>query len=106
MDEYFCLLRKTTRCDQMILVIRPPEHERLIGAAEARHRLYQRVEDRLEVDGRAADSLEYVCGGGLLPQRLSQVFGARLHLVEQSDIADGYTPDERALIPGRLARLR
>ena len=47
-----------------------PEHIRLVGAAEARHRLYQRIENRLEVDRRAADDLEHVGGRGLLLKRL------------------------------------
>jgi len=38
----------------------------MVGAAETRHRLHQRVENRLEVDGGAADDLEHVSGSGLL----------------------------------------
>ena len=73
----------------MIFIISPPEHRCLVGAAEARHRLHQRVENRLEIDGRAADDLEYVGGGGLLLQRLREVARLRLHLLKQTDIADG-----------------
>ena len=67
-DEIPCLRGKAARRDQVILIISPPEHTRLVGAAEARHRLHQRVENRLEIDGRAADDLEHVSGGGLLLQ--------------------------------------
>ena len=42
------------------------EHIHLVGAAEARHRLYQRFENRLEVDQRPADHLEHVGSRGLL----------------------------------------
>ena len=57
----------------MILVIAPAEHSRLVGAAEARHRLHQRVENRLKVHGGAADDLEYVGGRGLLLQRFAEI---------------------------------
>src|SRR6516164_6390533 len=43
------------------------------GAAEARRRLHQRLEHRLEVDGGAADDLEYVSGRGLLLQGLARL---------------------------------
>ena len=42
----------------------------------------QRIEHRLQIEGRAADDLEHVGGGGLLLQRFAQ-------LVEQSRIFDG-----------------
>ena len=67
-DEFLCLRRKAARRDQVILVISSAVHQRLVGAAEAHHRLHQRVEHRLEVDRRAADDLEHVGGGGLLLQ--------------------------------------
>ena len=49
----------------------------------------QRVENRLQVEGRAADRLEHVGRRRLLLQRLAQFSRARLHLVEQADILDG-----------------
>ena len=42
----------------------------------------QRVEHRLQIEGRAADDLEHVGGGGLLLQRFAQ-------LVEQPRVLDG-----------------
>src|SRR6202022_3220671 len=45
-------------------------------------RTQQRVEHRLQVEGRAADDLEHVGGGGLLLQRFTQ-------LVEQTEVLDG-----------------
>src|SRR6516164_6263661 len=75
-DEIPYLLGKATRREHVILVIAAPKHERLVGTAEARGGFHQRVDDCLEVDGRAADSLEHVCGRGLLlkgfPQFLEQ----------------------------------
>ena len=62
--------------------------ERIIGFAQPRRRLDQRVEHRLQIEGRAADDLEHVGGGGLLLQRFGQIVGARLHLVEQPHVLD------------------
>ena len=45
-------------------------------------RFDQRVEHRLQIEGRAADDLEHVGGGGLLLQRLAQ-------FVEQARVLDG-----------------
>ena len=72
----------------MIFIISPPEHRCLVGAAEARHRLHQRVENRLEIDGRAADDLEHVGGGGLLLQRLAKS-SVRAQFLEQPRVLDG-----------------
>ena len=44
--------------------------------------LDQCIEHRLQVEGRAADDLEHVGGGGLLLQRFAQ-------LVEQAGVLDG-----------------
>ena len=48
----------------------------------------QRVEDRLQIERRAADDLEHIRGRGLLLQRFGQVARARLHLVEQAHVLD------------------
>ena len=53
-----------------------------VGLAQARRRFDQRVEHRLQIEGRAADDLEHVGGGGLLLQRFAQ-------LVEQARVLDG-----------------
>ena len=47
-----------------------------------------RLEHRIEFARRAADDLEHLGSRGLMPQGLSQVFGARLHLIEQARILD------------------
>ena len=88
-DEFLCFLGKAARRDQVILIISPPEHHCLVGAAEARHRLHQRVENRLEIDGRAADDLEHVGGGGLLLQGFAEIVGALAQFVEQPRVLDG-----------------
>ena len=65
------------------------EGHRLVGAAEARHRLHQRVENRPEIDGRTADDLEHVGSRRLLLQRLAQVSRALAQLTQQPRILDG-----------------
>ena len=61
---------------------------RHIGIAQPRGRLDQRIEHRLQIEGRAADDLEHVGGGGLLLQRL-EIVGALAQLVEQARVLDG-----------------
>ena len=53
-----------------------------IRLAQSRRRFDQRIEHRLQIEGRAADDLEHVGGGGLLLQRFAQ-------LVEQPRVLDG-----------------
>ena len=55
---------------------------RHVRLAQPRRRLDQRIEHRLQIEGRAADDLEHVGGGGLLLQRFAQ-------LVEQPRVLDG-----------------
>ncbi len=50
----------------MVAIVPAAEHECLLGVAQSCRRLDQRVQDRLEVDGRAADDLEHVAGRGEL----------------------------------------
>ena len=45
-----------------------PQDRGHFGFAQLRRRFDQRVEHRLQVEGRAADDLEHVGGGGLLLQ--------------------------------------
>jgi hypothetical protein len=53
-----------------------------VRAAKVRRRLDQSVEHCLQIEGRAADDLEHVGGGGLLLQRFAQ-------FVEQPRVFDG-----------------
>jgi hypothetical protein len=57
-------------------------HQRHMGVAQLGHRLDQRIEHRLQVEGRAADDFEHVGGGGLLLEGFPQ-------LVEQARVLDG-----------------
>jgi hypothetical protein len=58
------------------------KNARIVRLAEARCRLGQRIEHRLQIEGRAAYDLEHVGGGGLLLQRFAQ-------LVEQARVLNG-----------------
>src|SRR5262249_39468450 len=58
------------------------ENQGHFGVAEMRGRFDQRIEHRLQIEGRAADNLEHVGGGGLLLQRFAQ-------LVEKAGVLDG-----------------
>src|SRR5262249_60237044 len=53
-----------------------------IGLTRSCSRLDERLQNRFQIEGRAADDLEHVGGGGLLLQRFAQ-------LVEQASILDG-----------------
>ena len=87
-DKLLCLLLNTVKCDHVIEVISSAPHDPLVGTAEARHRLYQRVENRLEVDGGTAYDLEYVRGGGLLLEGFFEIAGLGLHLIEQLHVLE------------------
>src|SRR5262249_8151198 len=68
----------------------PPAGDRAhLGVAEPGCRFQKRLQDRLQVERRAADDLEHVGGGGLLLEGLAQ-------LVEEAGILDG---DDR--LPGK-----
>ena len=71
-----------------VLVAHTTHDEGHVGVAEQRRSVDERIEHRLQVEGRAADGLEHVADRGLLLQRFAQLFGACLHLVEQSDVLD------------------
>ena len=55
-----------------------PEDQCVIRLAQTRRRLDEGVEHRLQIEGRAADDLEHVGGGGLLLQRFAQIVCALL----------------------------
>jgi hypothetical protein len=64
--ERLRFVRKAARRDQVIVVVAPAVHSRIVGTTEPDDRFYQRIKHRLEVDSGAADNLEYVCSRGLL----------------------------------------
>jgi hypothetical protein len=76
------LLRKAVSREQVIHVISPVVNLRLVGAAEARHRLHQRLKNGREVDGRAADDLEHVAGRGELVDRAREIGRALAQFLE------------------------
>ena len=49
------------------------EQPGMLGIAQPRSRLDQRIEHGLQIECRAADDLEHVGGGGLLLQQLAQI---------------------------------
>ena len=95
-DELLCLLRKAMRGDQLVLVATAAEHIHVVGAAEAHHRLGQRIEHRLQVECRAADGLKHFRRRGLLLQRfalfgqepgiLDRDHGLRRKILKQGDL--------------------
>src|SRR5262245_33986419 len=58
-----------------------PTYRGVVGLTKAAGRFNERLQYRLEIEGRAADNFQHVGGGGLLLQRLSQ-------LVEQTRVLD------------------
>jgi 2-polyprenyl-6-methoxyphenol hydroxylase-like FAD-dependent oxidoreductase len=49
-EEFFCFLRKAVRRNQVIHVIAPAEHKRVVGATKPRYRLHQQIENPFKVD--------------------------------------------------------
>ena len=88
LDEGAILVGEAVTRGQVMDAALTAENECTFGRAQARRRLHERVEHGLQVEGRAADDLEHVGGRGLLLQRFTQVFRARLHLFEQPHVLD------------------
>src|SRR5262249_21707848 len=63
-----------------------PSYRGVVGATKAASRFNKRLENRLEIEGRATDNLEHIGRCSLLLQRFAQFLRARLHLVEQPHI--------------------
>src|SRR5829696_8288938 len=70
---------------------------RSVRLAKSSCRFDERIENRLEIESRAADDLEHVGRGSLLLQRLAQVVGALAQFVEQARVLDG---DDRLIGEG------
>src|SRR5262249_5493663 len=64
------------------------ENHAVLGTANAHGILQQRLKDTMEVKRRAANGLEHLGRGRLLPQRLAQLLGALLYLIEQPHVLD------------------
>ena len=70
------------------LAVEPADHT--VGRIAEPHRASgDRVEDRLDVGGRAGDDPQDLAGGRLLLEGLGQVAVLRLQLREQADVLDG-----------------
>ena len=65
------------------------EEDRVEGITQVTCRFGQRVEHLMQIECRAADNLENIGCGGLLPQRLRQIVGAFAQFPEQPRILDG-----------------
>src|SRR6266480_4566754 len=81
------------------------EYARPFGATKMRCGFGQRIEHGLQIERRAADDLEYICGRRLLLQGLSQ-------LVQQPSVLDGNyclareVRNQRDLLVGERADFR
>ena len=80
--ELFELEWKAVAGDKRVIFTDPTVDGCPIRLAQLCGRLNQRIEHRLQIEGRAADDFEHVGGGGLLLQRFAQ-------LVEQPRVLDG-----------------
>ena len=69
-----------------------------IGVAEPRGGLDERVEHRLQIEGRAADDLEHVAGRGLVFERLLRSPVRSRQFVEQPDILRSRSPPASAKV--------
>src|SRR5262249_43523272 len=66
-----------------------PSYRGEVGVTKAGSRFNERLQHRLEIEGRAADDLKHVGGGRLLLDGLAQRVRPRLPLLEQSRVLDG-----------------
>ena len=63
--------RESERRFEVIVAIFRSSQDGHIGFAQPGRGLDQRIENGLQIESRAADDLEHVCGGGLLLQRFT-----------------------------------
>src|SRR5262249_7252651 len=75
------------RCEPIARAL-AAKNECLFRFTETCGRLRQRIKHGFEIEGRTADDLQHVGGGGLLLQRLAQIIRALAQLVEQASILD------------------
>ncbi len=75
-------------------------HQGHLGLTQPRGGFDQRIEHRLQVEGRAADDLQHIADRGLVFERLLQVLGALTQFAQQPRVLDrndrlvGKGPDE------------
>src|SRR5262249_33672764 len=75
--------REAVGRDHLESVVLQAQDSRLVRAAELSSGLDERLEHGLQVEGRAADDLEHIGGGGLLLQGFGQIARLGLYLIEQ-----------------------
>ena len=75
-----------------------------IRLAQPSGRLDQRIEHHLQIEGRAADHLEHVGGGGLLLQQFAQ-FVQQAGVLDGDDGLIGEVLDQLDLLVGERAYL-
>ena len=63
-------------------------HKGIVRFAKLARALDNRLKNRPDIGRRGCDHAEDVAATGLVSQRLREVAGFRLHLVEQSDVFD------------------
>src|SRR5262249_6745625 len=88
LEEGGKLRREAKRDRQSIRLAIATVDQHHLGFAEPSGRLRNRVQDRLQIEGRAADDLQYVTGRGLIFERLFEVARARLQFAEQPRVLD------------------
>ena len=88
LDELPVPLGKSVHGTQVKRLALAAEQESGFGFAQARRRLHERVEHRLQIKSRAADDLEHIGGCGLLLQRFLQLARPLLHFLEQPRVLD------------------
>ena len=71
--------------------------DRHFGAAQPSGGLDQRIQNRLQIEGRAADDLQHIAGRGLVFERFLEVAGALLQFAMRLGAGDG---DHRLLGEG------
>src|SRR6202171_5636033 len=87
-DRAAFLFGETETRDALEIVAKTPVDDNDVGLAQTRRRVGKSVEYLLQIECRPAYDLEHVGGGRLLLQRFAQILSARLHFLEQTDIAD------------------
>jgi hypothetical protein len=68
-----------------------------LGAAQSRGRLDERLQNRLQIEGRAADDLQHIAGRGLVFERFLKVSGPLVQFTIGLGAGDG---DHRLLGEG------
>ena len=72
----------------------------MIGIAKPSRRLDKRIEHGLQIEGRAADDLEHVGGGGLLLQRFARSSLSKPRVLDSDDGLAGEVRHQLDLLVG------